>query len=80
VRTREPPRARARARILELTPTARTSAPSRPGCATPSAWRSTPTGELWASVNERDALGDHLVPYYVTHVRDGGFYGWPWLL
>jgi glucose/arabinose dehydrogenase len=36
------------------------------------------TGELWASVNERDALGDHLVPDYVTHVRDGGFYGWPW--
>ncbi len=36
------------------------------------------TGELWASVNERDALGDHLVPDYVTHVQEGGFYGWPW--
>jgi glucose/arabinose dehydrogenase len=36
------------------------------------------TGELWASVNERDALGDDLVPDYVTRVRDGGFYGWPW--
>ncbi len=36
------------------------------------------TGELWASVNERDTLGDHLVPDYVTHVQDGGFYGWPW--
>jgi glucose/arabinose dehydrogenase len=36
------------------------------------------TGELWASVNERDALGDHLVPDYVTHVEAGGFYGWPW--
>jgi len=36
------------------------------------------TGELWASVNERDELGDHLVPDYVTSVRDGGFYGWPW--
>jgi glucose/arabinose dehydrogenase len=36
------------------------------------------TGELWASVNERDALGDHLVPDYVTHVEEGGFYGWPW--
>jgi hypothetical protein len=36
------------------------------------------TGELWASTNERDALGDDLVPDYVTHVRKGGFYGWPW--
>jgi glucose/arabinose dehydrogenase len=36
------------------------------------------TGELWASVNERDALGDNLVPDYVTHVQEGGFYGWPW--
>lgn len=36
------------------------------------------TGQLWASVNERDELGDHLVPDYVTHVQDGGFYGWPW--
>ena len=36
------------------------------------------TGELWCSVNERDALGDNLVPDYITHVEDGGFYGWPW--
>jgi glucose/arabinose dehydrogenase len=36
------------------------------------------TGELWASVNERDGLGDDLVPDYVTRVKDGGFYGWPW--
>ena len=36
------------------------------------------TGELWASVNERDGLGDNLVPDYITHVQDGGFYGWPW--
>jgi glucose/arabinose dehydrogenase len=36
------------------------------------------TGELWASVNERDALGDDLVPDYITRVADGGFYGWPW--
>jgi len=36
------------------------------------------TGELWASVNERDGLGDHLVPDYVTHVQENGFYGWPW--
>ncbi len=36
------------------------------------------SGELWASVNERDALGDNLVPDYITHVEPGGFYGWPW--
>lgn len=36
------------------------------------------TGELWCSVNERDGLGDNLVPDYITHVEPGGFYGWPW--
>jgi glucose/arabinose dehydrogenase len=36
------------------------------------------TGELWCSTNERDALGDNLVPDYITHVQEGGFYGWPW--
>jgi glucose/arabinose dehydrogenase/cytochrome c5 len=36
------------------------------------------TGELWCSVNERDALGDNLVPDYITHVQERGFYGWPW--
>ena len=36
------------------------------------------TGDLWCSVNERDALGDNLVPDYVTSVKEGGFYGWPW--
>jgi glucose/arabinose dehydrogenase len=36
------------------------------------------TGELWCSVNERDGLGDDLVPDYITRVKDGGFYGWPW--
>ena len=36
------------------------------------------TGELWCSVNERDGLGNNLVPDYITHVQDGGFYGWPW--
>jgi len=35
-------------------------------------------GELWCSVNERDGLGDDLVPDYITHVEEGGFYGWPW--
>jgi glucose/arabinose dehydrogenase len=36
------------------------------------------TNELWCSVNERDGLGDDLVPDYITHVQEGGFYGWPW--
>jgi glucose/arabinose dehydrogenase len=36
------------------------------------------TGALWCSTNERDALGDNLVPDYITHVEEGGFYGWPW--
>jgi glucose/arabinose dehydrogenase len=36
------------------------------------------TGQLWTSVNERDGLGDNLVPDYITSVREGGFYGWPW--
>jgi glucose/arabinose dehydrogenase len=36
------------------------------------------TGDLWCSTNERDALGNNLVPDYITHVQEGGFYGWPW--
>ena len=32
----------------------------------------------WCAVNERDGLGDNLVPDYVTRVKPGGFYGWPW--
>jgi glucose/arabinose dehydrogenase len=35
------------------------------------------SGQLWTSVNERDELGNDLVPDYMTSVRDGGFYGWP---
>ncbi|MEO8125489.1 MAG: PQQ-dependent sugar dehydrogenase [Bryobacteraceae bacterium] len=35
------------------------------------------TEQLWASVQERDALGDDLVPDYFTHIQQGGFYGWP---
>ena len=36
------------------------------------------TGDLWCSTNERDGLGDDLPPDYITRVREGGFYGWPW--
>jgi glucose/arabinose dehydrogenase len=41
------------------------------------AWEPT-TNTLWTSVNERDELGNDLVPDYITSVRDGGFYGWPY--
>lgn len=36
------------------------------------------TGQLYAAVNERDEIGPNLVPDYLTSVRDGGFYGWPY--
>ncbi len=36
------------------------------------------TGELWTAVNERDEIGDNLVPDYVTSVQKGGWYGWPY--
>ncbi len=41
------------------------------------AWEQT-SGALWVAVNERDELGNDLVPDYMTRVTDGGFYGWPW--
>lgn len=41
------------------------------------AWEPT-TGILWTVVNERDELGDNLVPDYLTSVKDGAFYGWPY--
>ena len=36
------------------------------------------TGDLWCSANERDGLGDNLPPDYITRVRSGDFFGWPW--
>ena len=36
------------------------------------------TGDLWCTTNERDLLGDDLVPDYSTRVKEGAFYGWPW--
>jgi glucose/arabinose dehydrogenase len=36
------------------------------------------TNELWMSTNERDGLGEDLVPDYISRVQPGGFYGWPW--
>jgi glucose/arabinose dehydrogenase len=41
------------------------------------AWNPT-TKQLWAAVEERDLIGNDLVPEYVTSIREGGFYGWPY--
>ncbi len=69
----------ARARIFEMTPEGTNDRVYASGIRNPVGLAIHPeTGELWTSVNERDGLGDHLVPDYVTRVRDGGFYGWPW--
>jgi glucose/arabinose dehydrogenase len=48
--------------------------PCRWGCA--GRWRT--RGALWTVVNERDEIGSDMVPDYLTSVRDGGFYGWPY--
>ena len=48
-------------------------------CATPTAWAGSRRRKaLWTVVNERDELGNDLVPDYLTSVKDGAFYGWPW--
>lgn len=67
-----------RAAIWEVDPIARTKRLYATGLRNPVglAWSS--TGELWAAVNERDELGSDLVPDYMTSVREGGFYGWPY--
>jgi glucose/arabinose dehydrogenase len=68
-----------RADILEFNPDGSASQIYASGIRNPVGIATNPTtGELWASVNERDGLGDNLVPDYITHVQPGGFYGWPW--
>lgn len=68
-----------RARIFEYTPDGKNEKVYATGIRNPVGLAINPqTGELWTSVNERDGLGDHLVPDYVTSVKEGGFYGWPW--
>ena len=69
-----------RAAIYELDLEQRHAAASSPrACATPvgMAWEPS-TGALWTVVNERDGLGDETPPDYLTSVKDGGFYGWPY--
>ncbi len=68
-----------RADILEFTPEGKDEKTYASGIRNPVGLAVQPgTGVIWTSVNERDGLGDHLVPDYVTHVEEGGFYGWPW--
>jgi glucose/arabinose dehydrogenase len=68
-----------RANILEYTPEGKFVRVYASGIRNPVGLGVNPeTGELWCSVNERDELGDNLVPDYITHVQAEGFYGWPW--
>lgn len=68
-----------RANILEYTPEGKFVKVYASGIRNPVGIAIQPkTGLLWCSVNERDALGDNLVPDYITHVQEDGFYGWPW--
>jgi glucose/arabinose dehydrogenase len=68
-----------RADILEYTPDGKFVKVYAAGIRNPSGIAVNPTtGQLWCSVNERDGLGDDLAPDYISHVEEGGFYGWPW--
>jgi glucose/arabinose dehydrogenase len=68
-----------RADILEYTPDGKFVKIYAAGIRNPVGIAVNPiTGQLWCSVNERDMLGDNLVPDYITSVKEDGFYGWPW--
>ncbi|MGO4550699.1 sorbosone dehydrogenase family protein [Lysobacter sp. 2RAF19] len=68
-----------RARIWEVDATTGAHRPYATGLRNPTALAIQPdTGRLWTVVNERDELGPNLVPDYLTSVREGGFYGWPY--
>jgi glucose/arabinose dehydrogenase len=68
-----------RAAILEVDPATGATRLFASGLRNPNglAWEPQ-TGTLWTTVNERDELGSDLVPDYMTSVKDGGFYGWPY--
>jgi glucose/arabinose dehydrogenase len=68
-----------RAAILEVDPATGASRVFASGLRNPNgmAWQPQ-SGALWTAVNERDEIGNDLVPDYMTSVRDGGFYGWPY--
>jgi glucose/arabinose dehydrogenase len=68
-----------RAAILEIDPATGASRVFASGLRNPNGMGWQPqSGQLWTSVNERDEIGNDLVPDYMTSVRDGGFYGWPY--
>src|SRR5690348_8547057 len=68
-----------RADILEFTPEGKFVKVYASGIRNPVGIAVNPvTGQLWCSTNERDMLGDNLVPDYITSVKEDGFYGWPW--
>ncbi len=70
---------RQRARILEIDPATGATRPYASGLRNPVGMDFNPAdGTLWVVVNERDELGNDLVPDYLTRVREGAFYGWPW--
>ena len=68
-----------RAAILEIDPATGATRLFASGLRNPVGMDWNPdSGQLWVAVNERDELGSDLVPDYMTSVRPGGFYGWPW--
>ncbi len=68
-----------RAAILEIDPRTGATRPFASGLRNPNGMGWQPqSGALWTVVNERDEIGSDLVPDYLTSVRDGGFYGWPY--
>jgi glucose/arabinose dehydrogenase len=68
-----------RANILEINPDGTNERIFASGLRNPVGMAWAPgTNALWTAVNERDGLGDELVPDYITSVKDGGFYGWPY--
>lgn len=68
-----------RANILEVDPNGKGERIFATGLRNPVGMDFEPTTHtLWTAVNERDELGDDLVPDYITSVKEGGFYGWPY--
>ncbi len=67
-----------RAAIWEVDPAAGTRRPFAGGLRNPNGMAWSPGGVLWTVVNERDEIGSDLVPDYLSSVRDGAFYGWPY--
>jgi len=68
-----------RANVLEFSPEGNFVKVYASGIRNPAGLALNPiTNEVWVSVNERDELGDNLVPDYVSSIKEGGFYGWPY--